>query len=167
MKQISSQIAAKRAKVTPATIMNWCRHPLFTVGNLSIGEIALGEWKIDAFKLDLLMKGNRAELIRLLFIEKVSELLLVNNTLLVYFKVMTDVFYLNMFREDIQYYGRRRNLDLSVEVPFLSCMDMPGTVNIPIPLSKIKLIEILEETGFKKTQNIYILRSDGKKRNQE
>lgn len=181
MRKLSSQTAAKRAGVTSATIMNWCKYPRFTVGNKSIGEISLGEWRVNPRRLDLIIEGNRTELIKELFKEKLKDFLRLRHTVWVYFEIRDSTFYLNMFRDEIQYYGRRRNLDLSVEVPFLShlninklnlspeihLLDYLNTQKkepIPIPLPRIKLIEILDEMGFKKMQNIHILRYDGKKR---
>lgn len=167
MRELSSQTAAKRAGVVPATIINWCKNPRLKVGNLSMGKISLGEWKINQNKLQLMIDGDRDGLIKELFQEKVEDLFEKHDTLMVYFEEMDDVFYLNMFRAEIQYYGRRRNLDLSAEVPFLTCPNASRTEIIPIPLPKIKLVDALEEMGFEKTKNIYILRSDDKKRKQE
>jgi hypothetical protein len=149
-----------------------------------LGEIALGRWKVDPVKLDMVIDGDRISLIGKLFQEKVNDLLSRRDTVLVYFEEMGDVFYLNMFRDEVRYYGRRRNQDLSVEVPFLCSMDtnklklsveahflnhlnMNKKERIPIPLSKVHLIDVLDEMKFEKTQNIYILRNDAKKRKQK
>lgn len=160
MRKLSTQSAAKRADVVPATIMNWCKYPRLTVGNRSMGVLSLGVWKIDPLKLDMVIDGDRIGLIKCLFQEKVKDLFQEQDAVSVHFELRHSKFYLNMFRDEVQYYGRRRKMDLSVEVPFLGHIGADKAERIPIPLPKIMLVEVLDEMGFEKTQNIfYILRN--------
>lgn len=61
-KLISSAKAAKIAGVTKETIINWCKHKDYRVGNFGIGFQRGRIWLIDRKKLNLVIYGKIEEL---------------------------------------------------------------------------------------------------------